>query len=528
MNRMKNKGLDIGRLSQYIARLAYWRVDKKLKRRFSPLNSFKRGLSYLGSGSLAVMFTVLGIIIASNFDLAPKSFADQAEPLISGSRYPVVVNNGEYESPFVSVVERVSDAVVNISAQSINSKIPWWHRGTSYSTSSGSGFFFRSDGYILTNNHVVQKAEKLMVTTSSGYQYEASIVGADPQTDMAVLKVDLGDEKITTIPFGDSDKLKVGDWAIAIGNPFPQQGLDRTVTVGVISAKGRSNLNFGQETPIYQNYIQTDASINPGNSGGPLLNLRGECVGINSAISSPTGSSVGIGFAIPINMARATIPDLIETGKVKRSWLGVWLNDVTEREAKRQGLDAVKGVKIDSVFQNSPAESAGIKSGDIITKFDGRDVDNSGQLRVLVATLTKHSDIPLEVVREGKRINLITSVTDRRSINQLAQQEVVEPKDFEIAEWMGMEIMEYTPEIAEIIGAEYVSGMYVRRVYRGSPAAFASIARGTIILQVNDSPIKTLEDFEVIVGKIRNPKKRIPLIVQEPNGDITQKVIKQN
>ncbi len=491
-----------------------------------------RGQNWKGYVSVAVIFTVIGILVASNFDFTPKVKALTSAQF---SAYPVVERNGEYESPFVAIVEKVSDAVVNISAQSAVTNVPWGHRlpfghrGPSYSTSSGSGFFFRKDGYILTNNHVIKGADNLIVTTSSGYQYEATLVGTDPQTDLAVIKV-TPDEEITVIPFGHSNEIKVGDWAIAIGNPFPQQGLDRTVTVGVISAKGRSNLNFGQETPLYQNYIQTDASINPGNSGGPLLNLKGECIGVNSAISSPTGASVGIGFAIPINMARSIVPDLIESGEVNRAWLGVWLNNVTESEAKRQGLDAVRGVKIDSVFQNSPADLAGIRRGDIILNFNEQDVKDSDELRVLVATLESGSDIPVEIVRDGKRLHLNTSVVDRKAMERITNNTVQpkEPEDFEIYEWMGMEIMNYTPEIAQIIGGEFVSGVYVRRVYRNSPASIASMVRGTVILQVNDELVSKLEDFEKIVGKIRNPKRRIPLIVQEPDGTIARKVIKQN
>ncbi|MEA1981562.1 MAG: trypsin-like peptidase domain-containing protein [candidate division Zixibacteria bacterium] len=501
-----------------------------MKSVFSSPNKKKnsRGQNWKGYFSVAVVFTVIGILIASNFDLTPEVNALNSSQF---SAYPVVERNGEYESPFVATVEKVSDAVVNISAQSEVTKPYWLHRsrGPSFSTSSGSGFFFRKDGYILTNNHVIKGADNLIVTTSSGYQYEATLVGTDPQTDLAVIKVN-PDEEVTIISFGHSNEIKVGDWAIAIGNPFPQQGLDRTVTVGVISAKGRSNLNFGQETPLYQNYIQTDASINPGNSGGPLLNLKGECIGVNSAISSPTGASVGIGFAIPINMARSIVPDLIESGEVNRAWLGVWLNNVTENEAKRQGLDAVRGVKIDSVFQNSPADLAGIKSGDIILNFNEQDIKDSDELRVLVATLESGSDVPVEIVRDGERLHFNTSVADRKAMERIVNNTVQpdEPEDFNIYEWMGMEIMNYTPEIAQIIGGEFVSGVFVRRVYRNSPASIASVVRGTVILQINDELVSKLEDLEKIVGKIRNPKRRISLIVQEPDGTIARKVIKKN
>jgi serine protease Do len=350
-------------------------------------------------------------------------------------------------------------------------------------------------------------------------------VGADPETDLAVLKVE-PEEEITAISFGDSDALKVGDWAIAIGNPFPRQGLDRTVTVGVISAKGRSNLRFGRETPYYQYYIQTDASINPGNSGGPLLNLRGECIGINAAISTPTGGSVGIGFAIPINLARAVVPDLIAHGKPHRGWLGVQLSSVTERDAKRQGLDAVKGVKIDSVFSNSPAERAGIKRGDIIVGFNDQSVEDVNQLSVLVSTVGSGVPVPVEVVRDGEWLTLTTIIADRDTF--LASRRGNENEDdFQVVEWMGMELMNLTREIARTLSIEGVDGVYVRRVYAGTPADRASITQGTIILQIAKKATKSLEDVDSVTRKLPGGSGRIALIVQEPDGTIARKVIRK-
>jgi serine protease Do len=473
---------------------------------------------------VAIICTALGILIASNFDLSPRSVAEPASIAATPASYPVVERNGEMESPFVAVVERVKNAVVNISARAPMPQLRWWHQEQNYTTSSGSGFFFREDGYILTNNHVVKDAEEITVRTSSGYEFEARLVGSDSETDLAVIKVE-PEGTIAVIPFGNSDEIKVGDWAIAIGNPFPQQGLDRTVTVGVISAQGRSNLNFGRGTPTYQNYIQTDASINPGNSGGPLLNIRGECIGVNAAISSPTGSSVGIGFAIPINMARAIVPDLIESGRANRGYLGIWLNDITEGEAKRLGLEAVRGVMIDSVFYNSPAERAGIKPGDVIVRFNGHPVENASSLRVLVASVKSGQEVPVEIVRDGEQMELATSVADRETF-LASSPETEEPDDFAVFQWLGMELMEFTEDLAAIVNVKYADGMYVRRIYPNSPADNSSVVRGTVLLQVNDKPVKTMGEFEEAVSGIRNPKMRIPLIVQEPDGTIARKVIR--
>ena len=473
-------------------------------------------------GLWALAFTLVGILLASHLDFFPRSVADAPLTVAQAGRYPVVQRHGVPESPFVAVVEELKDAVVNISARSRAENLPWWLHGSHYSTSLGSGFFFREDGYILTNSHVVADAVELTVRTASGYVYEAKLVGADPATDLAVIKVE-PEEEVSIIPFGDSEAIKVGDWAIAIGNPFPQQGLDRSVTVGVISAKGRGNLRFGRETPQYQNYIQTDASINPGNSGGPLLNLNGDCIGVNAAISSPTGSSVGIGFAIPINMARAIVPDLIATGKVNRGWLGVWLSDVTEREAKRQELDAVRGVRIDSVYAKSPAERAGIRRGDIIVEFNDQEVLSSNQFSVLVSTVKGGMVVPLKVVRDGEEIDLATKISDRDAALE-ALRESSSSRDVYAARWLGMELVTFTPDLASDIGARFVEGVYVARVYAGTSADRASIAEGTIIMEANNEPVASIADIRRIADAIANSRKKIPFIVQEPDGTIARKI----
>jgi serine protease Do len=474
--------------------------------------------------AVAVVFTLFGVLIASSLDLTPISVAQTPANIFQTGLYPVVDRDGHQESPFVSVVEHVSDAVVNVSATTRDQQLPWWFRSGHYATSSGSGFFFREDGYILTNNHVVSSAVDIMVRTSSGYEYEAQLVGADPQTDLAVLRVK-PEEKITIIPFGDSEDIKVGDWAIAIGNPFPQQGLDRTVTVGVVSAKGRSDLRFGGETPLYQNYIQTDAAINPGNSGGPLLNLRGECIGVNSAITSPTGSSVGIGFAIPINLARAIVPDLIATGRASRGWLGVYMSEVTERLAKSLGLPAVRGVVIDSVFVGSPAARAGMKRGDVVTKFNGQEVANGRQFSVLVSTIAQGSEVEMDIIRGSDVLHLKTQIGDRE--NFLARTNVEPPAEqVRTEELYGMELTPYTQEIAHDIGAEYVAGLYVWTVYPGTPADLAGITSGSIIMKVGREEVTSVQQM-ITLARDQGSKTRLPLIVQEPDGQIARKIIRR-
>lgn len=475
---------------------------------------------------VAVICVLSGIIIASNFDLTARSVAQTPVNIAQTGAFPIVDRgDGQGESPFVAVVDKSADAVVNISATTRSKQVPWWFRGGHYSTSSGSGFFFREDGYILTNNHVIDNALKVTVVTASGYEYEAQLVGADPQTDLAVLRVQ-PEEEITVIPFGDSEKIKVGDWAIAIGNPFPQQGLDRTVTVGVVSAKGRSSLSFGGDTPYYQNYIQTDAAINPGNSGGPLLNLRGECIGVNAAITSPTGSSVGIGFAIPINLARAIVPDLIANGKASRGYFGVRFNDVTERVAKQYDLEAVRGIVISEVVPGSPAARAGIKEGDIVTRFNDQEVTNGNQFSVLVSTVRRGSVTPVDIIRDGSPLYLKATVADRDTWLAQAenQQEQLQGDRSEVI--FGMEVSAYTPEIAKDIGAEHVNGLYVWSVYPGTPADRAGITAGSVVLKLGRAEVTSVEELVARI-KEEGAKLHIPLIVQEPDGAIARKIIRR-
>ncbi|MFH2036705.1 MAG: trypsin-like peptidase domain-containing protein [Candidatus Zixiibacteriota bacterium] len=479
---------------------------------------------YFSIGFIGLLGIIIGVVLTSNFDLTNHSLANQPT-----GGYPLVVDNdGEYSSPFVSVIENVKDAVVNVEAQqsvkgTYHDDFFWrfFQIPQEPSTSSGSGFFFREDGYVLTNYHVVRDADKISVRTSSGYHYSAIMVGGDPQTDLAVLKVE-PEEKINIIPFGNSSKINVGDWAIAIGNPFPQQGLDRTVTVGVISAKGRSNLRFGNDTPRYQDYIQTDASINPGNSGGPLLNLKGEAIGVNAAISSPTGTSVGIGFAIPINLARSIVPDLIASGKVSRGWVGISLADVNEKIARENGLNKVRGVYIQSVVEDSPAQKAGIETGDLLLKFNGEEIIDSDHLSVLISTAPKTGESTIELVRQGETVTVKTEIVDR---DEFAKTHNTGQSNQPYA-WLGMELLNFTPYIAQQIGSDYFPGVYIYRVERGSRAYRAGILPGSIITQIDNKEVKNLEDLLALMETVRIGKKSIPLLLVDPRGSIEYKAIR--
>jgi len=268
----------------------------------------------------------------------------------------------------------------------------------------GSGFIISKDGYILINNHVVGDADLIKVKLSDGREFKAKVIGTDPQSDVAVIKIDA--TNLPVLRLGDSDKLEVGEWVIAIGNPF---GLSQTVTVGVVSAKGRSRIGIND----YEDFIQTDAAINPGNSGGPLVNIHGEAVGMNTAIFSRSGGYMGIGFAIPINMAKAIKDQLLKKGKVTRGWLGVVIQDIDEELAKSFGLEKTEGVLIAEVSEGSPAEKAGLKQGDIILRLNGKKVDDLGELRNKIALTAPGTKVKLEVLRENKRRTIQVTIGEQ-------------------------------------------------------------------------------------------------------------------
>ncbi len=488
--------------------------------------------SFLKTTLLAVGFTALGVVIASQMDWTGHSVAgdkktshntqlnvSQIDATLTGAQV-VKDDDGEYTSPFVPVIERVSEAVVSVTAKRKTKSSSFFHRGNApEATSSGTAFFFRPDGYLLTNNHVVEGAETIEVRTTKGFVYQAKLVGLDPATDLAVFKVDT-DDKLTFIPFGDSEKLRVGDWAIAIGNPFPQQGLSGTVTVGVVSAKGRSSLRFGAESPDYQDYIQVDAAINPGNSGGPLLNLKGEAVGINSAISSPTGSSVGIGFSVPINLARAIVPDLIAYGEVRRAWLGVSMADVTQADARRLHLNEVRGVVVQQVVPNSPAAIAGIQPDDIIVTFRDHDVTNSSQLSILVSTAHDGDKAKIGIIRGGNHKVLTARLTDKRKGDILASSPGASKRDAgEAVSWGGLELRTFTREIAARNGLEFAEGVVVIGVSGRSEAKRSGFAPGDVITEVGGKPVRNVSDFKRITAALSDRTKRVPMIVIDRMGN---------
>ncbi len=359
--------------------------------------------------------------------------------------------------------------------------------------SLGSGFIIDREGHIITNNHVIDKADEVIVQLASGNEYKAKIVGRDPKTDIALIKIKASKD-LPVLPLGDSDKLKVGDWVIAIGNPF---GLDHTVTAGIISAKGRA---LGGP---YDNFLQTDASINPGNSGGPLLNIKGEVIGINTAIHA---AAQGIGFAIPINRAKEIVKQLKERGKVIRGWLGVLVQQITPDLAKSFGLKEPHGALVADVTPGGPAEKAGLRRGDIIVEFDGKEIKNMHQLPAIVAGTPVGKKVKVKVLRNGDEKVFEVKIGELKEKIEAAKEAPSLAKD------LGLSVRELTPELASKFNIDADKGVVVVMVMRDSPAAEAGILPGDLILEINRKPINDLSDYKQAIRSIKKDRPALFLI----------------
>ena len=433
------------------------------------------------------------------------------------------------EDAFVSVADRVTPAVVNVStkAKRVPEGAPGPGPGESPESeerfreffgpefferffrrrpprdegrASGSGVIVDARGFILTNNHVVENAGEIEVRLSDDRKFTATIVGRDPKTDLAVLKVDAGSVALPVAELGDSDKLRIGQWAIAIGNPF---GLDRTVTAGIISATGRTHVGVA----TYEAFIQTDASINPGNSGGPLLNLDGRVVGINTAIVS-TGQ--GIGFSIPINMAKDIMAQLMAKGRVVRGWLGIAIQDLTPELAAGFGVKPGSGVLVSDVMKDSPAEAGGLKSGDIITEFGGVSIKDVTDLQKRVAAVEPGRPSPMTVIRDKAPTTLTIKIGEQPGEETVA---AVAPKE----EMLGLKVEALTPESAQRFKLTAKAGVLVTDVAAGSSGDAAGIKPGDAILEVNRQAVSDVEQFKRIIAAAK-PGDPVPVYLQRGGG----------
>jgi len=354
-------------------------------------------------------------------------------------------------------------------------------------TSLGTGFIIDKKGFILTNNHVVEQTDEIRVRTADGKEFAAKIVGRDPMTDLALIRIK-SDTPFIPLILGDSNRLEVGDWVIAIGNPF---GLGNTVTAGIVSAKYRQ-IGAG----AYDNFIQTDTPINPGNSGGPLLNTAGEVIGMNTAIFSQSGGSVGIGFAIPINMVKDLLPQL-KKGKVIRGWIGVVIQKVTPELKDKLDLPDEKGALVSDVVPRGPADESAIKRGDVIVAFDGKPIRESRELPYIVASTSVGKTVPVEIIRNREKMRAQVRVGELKIEEEYRHGSKAEPS-------FGITLQEITPELAQQYDLAVTSGLLVVNVENNSPAAEADLRSGDIILEVDRMPVKSIAAFN---RKISHYKK---------------------
>lgn len=406
----------------------------------------------------------------------------------------------EFEAVMVDIAERVKPAVVNISPVTPKISGPTPQRPGQRppeAPSSGSGVVVDKKGYIVTNNHVVGDATEVEVRFSDKSRLQGKVVGKDPDTDLAVVKVTTSKD-LPFVSLGDSTKVKVGQWVMAVGNPF---GLDRTVTIGVISGLGRENVNLSR----YEDFIQTDASINPGNSGGPLFNLKGEVIGINTAIIN---FAQGIGFAIPSNIVQQVMPQLIERGKVTRGWLGVGIQQLTADLAEKFTVDENTGVLVNEVFEGDPAARAGIHPGDIITKVDGKTVETPSTLAKIIAGFNPGYNAKVEILRDGKKQQLTVELGEKKEDTTLASL----PKEPET--FLGLNVQNLTPELADRFRLKEDKGVLITKIEPNSPAE-QDLREGDLIKEIDHEAVNTVEDFNRIAAKLKDNDDLLVRVVRE-------------
>jgi serine protease Do len=400
-------------------------------------------------GRVALTATVVGGLVFMTRSLV------HADATTATATTPAATSARSLSTAFRDAARDVAPSVVSINAVDTNS-FPRGRNG------QGTGFVVCTDGYIVTNNHVVSGAEELTVSFADDRKLDATLVGSDPDTDLAVIKVEADD--LEPVRFGDSDTLEIGEWVIAVGSPF---GLEQTVTAGIVSATGRSQIGLA----AYESYIQTDAAINPGNSGGPLVNLDGEVIGVNTAISSRGGGNDGVGFAIPTAMVSTVLDAIVDDGHVTRGWLGVSIQPLTDELARSFGLDTdASGVLLADVLADGPAESAGLLAGDVVTNIEGEPMDDTNELRMAVAAGEPGDDLTLEIVRDGKTQEVDVTLGERPGAAMASVPD------------LGLRVEPLPPPMAERMGVE--AGVVVSAIAPGSAADKAGLRRGDAILQV--------------------------------------------
>ncbi|HDN97944.1 MAG TPA: DegQ family serine endoprotease [bacterium] len=465
---------------------------------------------------------VIGFLISGLFFFTYQGFSSQKDKNPAGSPNPPLVSPEviSLQNAFVNVAKAVKPCVVQITTEKVVTYRYWDPFGDledffnlpfedffkfprrkprifkKKQTGLGSGFIVDKDGYILTNNHVIEGVDKIYVKLfNDDHKYRAKVIGTDPKTDLALIKID-AKRPLPEAKLGDSDKIQVGEWVIAIGNPM---GLEETVTVGVVSAKGRSGFGITQ----YEDFIQTDAAINPGNSGGPLVNIRGEVIGVNTFIIAPYAAQ-NIGFAIPINLAKRVFIQLKEKRRVIRGYLGVWLQPLTEELANSFGLKNTEGALVVEVIPDTPAEKAGIKEGDVIIEYDGKKVKDVKDLQMKVANTPVGKRVKIGVWRGGRKVTLWVKIGEMPEEVKVAKEEG----------WRGLKVSDITPELRskfDIKGSE--EGVIIISVEEGSPADEAGLTPGMIIKRIKNYRIKNISDYRKAIKKVRKTET-VPLLIK--------------
>ncbi len=469
----------------------------------------------------ASVFIIIGLIIglgiSSRFDLLPGGYTEPEPPSISEEAVNILSRTNQ---AMAEVVAAVKPSVVNISSTKtirvpgfsspffddpffrrfFGDEFGFFNSPREYKQSGlGSGVIVTKDGYILTNNHVVKDADEIKVRLADKREFIGKVIGTDPKTDLAVIKIDA--KGIPAIKIGDSDNLQVGEMVIAIGNPY---GLSQTVTSGIVSAKGRANVGIAD----YEDFIQTDAPINPGNSGGALVNIKGELIGINTAIFSTSGGYQGIGFAIPSNMAKAVMQSLIKEGKVIRGWLGVVIQPMTHEIAEYFKLKEDKGALVGDVVQDSPAEKAGIKRGDVIVEYDGKEVRDPDHLKNMVASTLPDTEVDVKVIRDGKPVTLKVKITELPTEMQRLTG------TFENI-FKGVYVQDITLDTRHRLDIpSRIKGVIVTQVTEDSPA-MGLLRRDDVIMEINRKRIRDTKDFKEVASGIRQGDSVLLLIYRD-------------
>jgi serine protease Do len=466
-----------------------------------------------GGGARAFALAIaLAVATGFGFELHGKALAQQGQAQLPSPQ--------DLSRTFINVAKQIKPAVVNIDVVEKTKRasirmpegfpqIPGFSDTPRRQKGTGSGVVISSDGYILTNNHVAGDAEQINVKLSDGREFKAKLVGKDNETDLAVVKIDA--QNLSFARLGNSDSLEQGEWVIALGSPF---GLQQTMTAGIVSATGR---DLGAGAGQFTNYIQTDASINPGNSGGPLVNMQGEVVGINTLIFSQTGTSAGIGFAIPSNLATKVYAQLIKSGKVTRAYLGVFLQPVSPSLARTVGYTGTDGAVVNDLTTDSPAARAGLRSGDVIVEFEGKHVTSPKQLTEIVADTPVGKSSVVKYVRDGK-VETATISLGERPPKQGEDDQVNQSEPEEQGGKLGASVSNVTPELARQLKLKVLTGVVIQNVQADSPAADAGLQRGDVIHRMNRVPVTNRQDFFRAMSALKG-EKDLTLQV-ETNGQL--------